>query len=612
MVNEQLKIRLRSRHARHLVRLLLPVLLSIWGCTPSLQTSESSIPELATAVPPPAAACAEDRENEIANLETLANLQGDDSFEQSLLGELEPLSIEEIPLPGPNEFGSLESETANTDNIEELAEVSEPDISYDFPIIINEQVEFFLDQYQNSQRETFGRWLARSGRYLPMIQQELTEAGMPLDLCYLPMIESGFRLTAYSRARAVGPWQFMRGTGKRYGLTINDFVDERRDPIKSTKAAIHFLSDLYEEFRSWPLAVAAYNAGGGRVRSAIQKTGSNDFWDLAKSRHLKKETKYYVPKLIAAIIIAKNPVAYGFEEVEYEEPLAYETVEVPKWTSLQAVALAADTSLEEIHDLNRHLRRAITPPNKKYCRLRVPVGTKEQISQNLPRVVATVTTGYKSHVVRKGETVTRICRKYQIDKKTLLKANNLRNANLQAGHRLRIPYKTTTYKMLDRNMVAGRLGPAEMTPENLILHKVRPGESISELARRYNVPMAMLAAWNGLDNLNRIRAGQTLSLYVNNQSGLAETRPEADAAPLATAALVQPAGPGDQGGNTSENADQGGVLTYYQVQGGDSLWAIAQKFQTTPEKIRQWNSLEGDIIYPGRRLLLKADTDLDA
>ncbi len=611
MVIKRYKIRSRSCRIRYFEWLLLLLLLPFWACAPGLQSSAPTGTDLATVAPPPPTACAEGREDTLANLETLANFQDDDLLDQSFAGELEPLSAEEIPLPGPNEFGSLESETANTDNIEELADVSEPDISYDFPIIINEQVEFFLDQYQNSQRGTFGRWLARSGRYLPMIQQELTEAGLPLDLCYLPMIESGFRLTAYSRAQAVGPWQFMRGTGKLYGLKISDYIDERRDPIKSTRAAIHFLSDLYEEFHSWPLAVAAYNAGGGKVRSAIRKTGSNDFWDLAKSKHLKKETKYYVPKLIAAIIIAKNPAAYGFDEIEYEEPLAFETVKVPKWTPLQAVALASDTPLEEIHDLNRQLRRGITPPDKKYCQLRVPVGKSEQIVRNLRRVAATVTTGYKSHVVRKGETVTRICNKYNINKKTLLKANNLRTANLMAGQRLRIPYKTTSYKLLDKNVAVAGIGPADMSPENLVRHKVLPGESISELARRYNVPMTMIAAWNGLDNLNRIRAGQTLSFYLQDQTGLANSSRIGNVAPLATASLGNP-GIDNDPLSVDDDSDQEGHLTYYQVQGGDTLWTIGQKFQTTPENIRRWNSIEGDLIYPGRKLLLKVEADINA
>ncbi len=606
--------------------LTLPVLLLVlhsWGCSPNLTssalapvtpaaaTAEATAADTSQTTPAttPLAACAEDQQNK------LSSLADGETRDQGFTGDLDPQSAEEIPLPGPNDLGTLDSENANTDKIGDVAEVSEPDIHYDFPITLNEQVEFFLDQFQNSQRVTFGRWLRRSGRYISLIQQELSKAGLPQDLCYLPMIESGFRLTAYSKARAVGPWQFMRGTGRRYGLTINNYVDERRDPIKSTRAAIHYLSELHDEFHSWPLAVAAYNAGSGRLNLAIRKTGSTDFWVLAKSRYLKKETKYYVPKLMAAIIIAKNPDAYGFEDVEYEEPLTYETMEVPKWTALQAVALAGDIPMEEVHDLNRYLRLAITPPDSKHCVIRVPVGKKELIKRNLPRVIATVATRYKFHLVRRGDTLSRICKAYKINRKTLLKANDLRRASLRPGERLRIPFRTTAYKLMDKRVATAHLRPADMAAENLILHKVLPGESISELARRYNVPMQMIAAWNGLNNLNQIRAGQTLSLYLQNvPDNNAIAQRSAPAAHLTTAALSHSdSGSAKLDNAPGQNEDDNSHLTYYQVQGGDTLWDIAQKFQTTPAKIRRWNSLDGNIIHPGLRLLLKvAAANIDA
>jgi len=547
-----------------------------------------------------------DFEEDESSLASATN--GEESLEQIFAdGEMEPLSDEDIPLPNPEEIASFENEDFSTAQ-------AEPEIQYDFPVTVNRQVEYFLDKYQNSQRQTFRKWLERSGRYLPMIQEELRQAGMPLDLVYLPMIESGYRLTAYSRARAVGPWQFIRSTGRRYGLAVNNYVDERRDPIKATRAAIAFLSDLYKEFNSWPLAVAAYNAGQGRVRKAIRKTGSRDFWELAKTKHLKKETRYYVPKLIAAILIAKDPSSYGFDDIVYDEPLAFETIDVPKWTALQAVAIACDEPLEDIRNLNRQLRHAITPPGNSLYSIKVPVGKKELLAENLPRVAATVTTGYKTHVVRRGETVTRICNKYNINKKTFLKSNNLRTANLKSGQRLRIPYKTTSYKLMDENMMSAGLGPAKMLPENLVMHKVRPGETISELASRYNVSMHMIAAWNGINDLGRIRAGQQLAFYLQDLKDYSDdtsSKKEATQNDERTAKVAIPdAGTRNNLGPESD-ADKG-RLTYYQVRGGDSLWTIARRFQTTPEKIRRWNSIEGDKIFPGHRLLLKVENDLDA
>lgn len=562
----------------------------IWGCSPVLQ--EASRPTL---------------KNDIAD-ETLAHFLEKtqnislskvviDDLEQTLDRGLEPLASEEIPLPSPAETVLIEN---NPEVISEKElKAQKPEIEYDFPITINSNVEFFLDKFQNSQRKTFRKWLERSGRYLPLIQAELEKAGLPLDLAYLPMIESGYRLTAYSKAKAVGPWQFMRATGRAYKLTINNYVDERRDPIKSTKAAINFLTDLYNEFDSWQLAVAAYNAGGGKIRRAISKTGSNDFWQLIKGSHLKKETKYYVPKLIAAIIIAKDPESYGFTDIAYDAPLDFATVGVPSWTTMQAIALACETPLEEIHNLNRQLRREITPPGKNLYPIRVPADKTELVTKNLPRVKATISTKYKTHVIKNGDTVTRICNRYNINKKSLLKANNLRSNLLVAGKRLRIPYQTTSYKLIDEDLMIPGLAPAAMLPENLVIHEIKPGETISELAGRYNVPSHMIAAWNGLENLNDIRAGQQLAFYLQDTEDIT---PNKLTSPAIEAKVTTELG----------NSDGNPRLTYYHVIGGDTLWEIAKKFQTTPEKIRLWNNIEGNTIYPGSRLLLKTDDDIDA
>lgn len=488
---------------------------------------------------------------------------------------------------------------------EQIAE--EKEVQYDFPVTMNKHVEFYLDSFQTKQRKTFTRWLERSGRYLPMIQEQLQKAGMPLDLAYLPMIESGFSLTAYSRARAVGPWQFIRATGRNYGLTVNSYIDERRNPGKATKAAIAYLSDLYDEFGSWHLAVAAYNAGEGKIRRAIKRYKTDNFWELAQKRYLKLETKRYVPKLIAAIMIAKNPEQYGFNDIEYEKPLSYETVGVPRWTSLQAVAIACDVELEELHNLNRELRRKLTPPNYATYPLKVPLGKKALVAKNLPRVQPIVTTKYKQHVVKGGETITKICRRYNLNKTTLLKANNLRATQLTLGQHLRIPYQTTTYKLLAQNTSAGRSGPAETLANNLVLHKVRPGETVSEIATRYNVSPHMIAAWNDLKDLHRINAGQQLALYlqdvVSHQTGKSTQNAQTQTNPLenTSPSLI-----------TEFSSQSDSTLTYYQVRGGDTLWSIAKKYQLTPQKIKTWNKIEGDIIYPGSRLLLKLAADVDA
>ncbi len=537
---------------------------------------------------------------------------------------LERLNLEEKTLPEPDadinqEIAALEA-LGSWDAPPEEKVAQDRELTYDFPITINRQVEFYLDFFSKKQQKSFARWLTRSGRYVPLIKNELQAAGLPLDLAYLPMIESGFSLTAYSKARAVGPWQFIRATGKRYGLTINKYVDERRDPEKSTKAAISYLKDLYDRFQSWPLAVAGYNAGEGKIHRAIKKYHTNDFWKLAEKNYLKLETKRYVPKLIAAIIIAKNPAEYGFPEINYAPPLEYETLTVPRWTSLRAIAVASETTFEKIHNLNRQLRRAITPPDSPYYTIKVPAGKGEMTVTNLPRVKTTVVTDYKTHKVRKGETLSGICRRYNLHKTILLKANDLRSATLTPGKRLRIPYQTTVYTLVDGKIGQAWSGPASPAMDNLVLHKIKPGETLSAIARKYHVPMHLIAAWNDITDLARIRQGDQLALYLKNN--------------LPQTAVLAPGPPPGQALSPVEDAPATKVIlaeaakkrpalaksaqipvlknTYYKVRGGDSLWKIAQKFRITPAEIRQWNKLESNLIHPGRQLLLKINIDTGA
>ena len=457
---------------------------------------------------------------------------------------------------------------------------AEPEITYDFPVTMNKQVEFYLDFFQNKQKSTFTRWLERSGRYLPMMQAQLKKAGLPLDLVYLPMIESGYSLTAYSRAHAAGPWQFIRSTGRMYGLEINSYMDERRNPVKSTQAAIAFLSDLYDKFGDWHLAVAAYNAGGGKINKGLKRYKTDNFWDLAQKRYLKLETKRYVPKLIAAILISKDPEKYGFTNINYEPPLAYETVEVPRWTSLRAVAVACDTDFEEIQNLNRELRKLITPPDNASYPLKVPAGRKNLVASNLAKVHTSITTSYKTHIVRKNETLTRICRKYNLNKTTLLKANNLRKSKLKKGQRLRIPYQTTTYTLWDKDTPL----PSGSGSSQLVLHKVRPGETVTHISRRYNVPVHLIAGWNDLRNIHSIKAGQQIALYLDNSHSAGAPSVQSSAQQLHETTVSAP--------------------LYYNVRRGDSLWSIGRRFNVRPETIKLWNNIKNNLIHPGTRLLL--------
>ena len=478
---------------------------------------------------------------------------------------------EELSPPEPEQTEAQEVKAIEKLAVDDDKSASEPAALkvqnlYDFPVTINPQVRYYLDYFQNQHRASSRRWLIRSGRYLTMIKAKLVKAGMPTDLAYLPMIESGYTLTAYSRARAVGLWQFMRGTAINYGLTVNSYVDERCDPIKSTEAAIRYLRALYGQFNSWPLAVAAYNAGEGKIQKAIRRYHSNDFWELARHRYLRAETKRYVPKLIAAIIVSKNPAEYGFKNIVYDKPLRFEEARVPSYTSLRAVALACGVNYRVVRQLNRFLRRGISPPAPGSYEIRVPPGKAAELSRNLPRVYASTKTHYKTHIVRRHDTIGRICRFYKISKMTLLRANNLRKAKLRPGRYLRIPVTTTRYVLLSKREYKWRLaGRGNGKP---LKHRIRRGETLAKIARRYHVTPQRLAAWNGLHSVNQIRAGRMLLIY---PGGLA--------------------------------AEQRNI--YYQVRGGDSLWTIARKFNTQADSIKRWNNLKDNLIHPGLKLVLK-------
>ncbi len=476
--------------------------------------------------------------------------------------------------------------------------VGSREITSDFPITINKQVEFYLHLFQNRQRPYIKRWLARSTKYLPMIQAELRKAGLPQDLAYLAMIESGFNPSAYSHAHAAGLWQFIRSTGRHYNLRINSWVDERRAPEKATKSAVAYLTNLHNQFGFWYLAVAAYNAGEGKIARAIKKYKTKDFWKLARKPYLTLETKRYVPKLIAAILIAKDPQKYGFTDINYQPPLQYDTVKVPPRTNIGAVAMACDISTAKLRKLNSELQTNLTPPGRKDYTLKIPAGTHDLVVQNLSRVYPIATIGYKTHIVRRGDTLTRICRRYRLNKTILLKANNLRTARLHVGQHLRIPYPSTRYVLLRKGespenffaRIAGGEGP--------ILHQIKPGETLSSIARRYGVSVAIIMQWNNLQSAGRIRAGRQLALYLSrpgrNRTAIAALEARSQDTLILTAAKKQKPTP-----TAAETA-----LVYYRVQRGDTLWDIAQKFRISTWNIKEWNNLTSNMIHPGKRLVV--------
>jgi membrane-bound lytic murein transglycosylase D len=326
-------------------------------------------------------------------------------------------------------------------NIEALAgEQLKKEPDFDIPIVINEKVEQFIHYFQTIRRDRFVTWLARSGRYIPVMKKLLKEHGLPEDLVYMAFIESGFDPYAYSRSKAVGPWQFISLTGKRYGLRVNWWVDERRDPEKSTIAAAKYLKDLYETFACWYLAAAGYNAGKYKIVRAMKRYRTEDFWKLTEVRYLKRETKNYVPLMIAAALVAKEPEKYGFADVEYQEPLRYEKVKVPELTSLSLVAKACGTSLEEIKDLNPELRRGVTPPNETDYEIKIPSSMKGLFLVTFEILQPFEKFEFKTHLVKEGETLRGIAKRYRVNLDPLLEINHLtKTSRISKGTILSIP-----------------------------------------------------------------------------------------------------------------------------------------------------------------------------
>ncbi|MBI3357623.1 MAG: transglycosylase SLT domain-containing protein, partial [Nitrospirae bacterium] len=323
--------------------------------------------------------------------------------------------------------------------------------TYNIPVVIDPSVRSHIHFFNTSIRSRFEQWLVRLSRYRPLVENIFAEFNLPSDLVYLSLVESGFNPYAFSRAKATGPWQFMKGTGKLYGLRIDHYVDERRDPIKSTVAAARYLRDLYDLFGTWPLAMAAYNAGEGKVMRALHKAQVETFSDISRSKLIRQETKQYVPRIMAATVIARNPDQYGFSQ-EPVAPHQFEEVVVGRPLHFRAIANTTGIPYEELRLLNPELRRDATPPGDSTYHLKVPVGTSTKVMQQLDRVPT-----YKfpplparsRHVkadaarwyrVRMGDTLEKVSKRFRVPLKTLKARNNISGPVIRPGEFLIIAH----------------------------------------------------------------------------------------------------------------------------------------------------------------------------
>ena len=339
---------------------------------------------------------------------------------------------------GPTDPGSVATPAVT---VRVAAKAADGRPAWDIPIEFNKAVDRWLVYYQTRGRRSFQIHLRRAGRYEPTLRAIMREHGLPQDLVYLSMIESGYDPNAYSRAHAVGLWQFLSSTGRRYGLRIDEWVDDRRDPILATRAAAAYLKDLYEEFGSWYLAAAAYNGGSRRVWRAMRRTGSRDFWTLARRGYFPDETKEYVPKFIAAALIAKQPEKYGFN-VRTARFLGHDLGRVPDATSLDVIAEAAGVDVAEVIALNPQLIRRVTPPGESY-HVRLPQRTGNTFATNYARIPAEARVRAVQHTVKPGDTLGRLAKTYGSDVSAIRSANQgVHPRRLAVGQRLFIPVST--------------------------------------------------------------------------------------------------------------------------------------------------------------------------
>lgn len=385
----------------------------------------------------------------------------------------------------------------------------------DLPIELNEPVLSCLDLYQGRLREWFGAALNRGHRYLPHIRRVFAEEGIPQDLAYVALVESAFKPTAYSRARARGVWQFISATGRRYGLQQDWWVDERSDPEKATHAAARYLKTLHGMFGDWNLALAGYNAGEMKVVRAIRRHGTADFWALRRTSAFRAETKNYVPLIHAAIVIAKAPERYGFTVVP-EAPPEFEQVEINGAYDLRVVAECAGEPVETLKNLNPELRRLATPANRTFA-LRVPAATGPKVAECVANLPPEKRVNFRTHVVRRGQTLSGIARANGVRTRDIAEANGLpAGRRLRPGTELIIPVPARARVATSRRERAAAAEPVR-TAENQarrIRYRIRPGDTLTSIAARHHTTVDDLRAWNRLQD-TRIAAGELLTIYTN-------------------------------------------------------------------------------------------------
>ena len=471
------------------------------------------------------------------------DLRSDDRLARELDRILDGINgLELAALQQGDGFAEQKSEPAPIDEANELTPTVDPTIKAkaeaelksthsDLPLVMTDPVAGYINYFSNRGRGTLEHALARSGRYEDMIRHTLQEEGVPQELIYLAQAESGFHPLAVSRAGARGMWQFMGTRAKGYGLERSWWVDDRQDPEKATRAAAHHLKDLYTQFGDWYLAMAAYNSGPGTVQSAVKRTGYADFWELYRRNVLPKETRNYVPIIVAVTIMAKNPAQYGLDSVVKEKPVPYDTVKIDYPIDLRLAAECVDVTTSDLLDLNPSLLRLTTPKDRAF-ELHLPAGTADKFQTAVASIPADKRVWWRYHKVQSGETLASIARTFHTTAKAIAEANDLNNKDLNGDSlppeaRLIIP------------IAPGKQSDTSTYAHAITHYKVRKGDTVESVAENFGVSAKMLRGWNHLKG-SSLAGRRVLYLHLPVTRSAGETQVASKSLPAAQNVTPQP------------------------------------------------------------------------
>jgi membrane-bound lytic murein transglycosylase D len=469
----------------------------------------------------------------------------------------------------------------------------------DLPLMMTDQVAGYIAYFSNSNRGrgVFERAYARSGRYHDMIVSTLKQEGVPQDLIYLAQAESGFHPHAVSRVGARGIWQFMAGRGFGYGLHHNMYVDDRQDPEKSTRAAARHLKDLYNQFGDWYLAMAAYNSGPGTVQAAVKRTGYADFWELYNRKVLPRETKNYVPIILAVTIMTKNPSQYGLDSVVMEKPYDYDTVTLDYPVDLRLVSDCVGTTTDELQDLNPSLLRLSTPRIGSF-QLHIPVGTKDQFESAIAAIPPDKRLWWRYHTVHSDDTITALARTYHTTAKQIEEANHLDGPELESEAKLIIP------------VAAGKHPTDSATyARHITRYKVHKGDTVESVAENFGVSAQQLRRWNGIRG-NSLAGRRVLALHLPISPSAHETEAASsrtktkNTTPKTETATTKPPATKSAEIERLKTTKAEAAVVHHRVKSGETLYSIANLYKTTVAALKRDNRNVA-VLRPGMILTIQ-------